>query len=192
MTLVPISPPSVRILLGLPPYGPLPTAFPPEWGHLGREGVVVEFATEAGVWVGNFRPGLGSLQFAGLHPNKIDVVVIAEGDLWVVNPRDRTAVQILPALDAILEVQNPEGWVFSRQGIALARLESKGLVWHTRRLSWDGFDQLDIVGDELQGLAWSPVDDTWYPFSVDLKTGRSTGGSYFDSDVEGWEKLGAP
>jgi hypothetical protein len=30
--------PSARILSGLPPYGPLPTAFPPEWGHLGREG----------------------------------------------------------------------------------------------------------------------------------------------------------
>jgi len=88
-----------------------------------------------------------------------------------------------------LEAQNPEGWVFSRQGTALARLESNGLMWHTRRLSWDGFDQLHIVGDELRGLAWSPIDDTWRPFRVELRTGKSTGGSYFDSDVEGWETL---
>jgi hypothetical protein len=180
---------SARILPGLPPHGLLPTAFPTEWGHLGREGTVVGFVTDAGVWVGNFRPGLGGLHFAGLHPNKLDVVVIAAGDLWAVNPHDRTAVQILPAIDAILEVQNSEGWVFSRQGIALARLESKGLMWHTRRLSWDGFDQLHIVGNELRGLAWSPGDDTWCPFSVELNTGKSTGGSYFDSDVEGWETL---
>jgi hypothetical protein len=68
-----------------------PAALPTEWGHLGREGTVVEFVTDAGVWVGNFRPGLGGLHFAGLHPNKVDVVVIDAGDLRVVNARDRTA-----------------------------------------------------------------------------------------------------
>lgn len=70
---------------------------------------MVEFATETGVWVGNFRPGLGGLQFAGLHPNKLDVVVIAAGDLWIVDPRARTAVQTLPVLEAILEVRYPTG-----------------------------------------------------------------------------------
>jgi hypothetical protein len=181
--------PSARILPGLPPYGPIATAFPSEWGRVGREGTVVEFATDEGKWVGNFRPGLGGLTFASLHPNKLDMVVISAGDLWVVRPRDRTALQTLLAIDAILEVRNPEGWVFSRQGLALARLESNGFMWHTRRLSWDGFDQLHISGEELRGLAWSPVDDKWCPFSVELKTGKSTGGSYFDSDVEGWETL---
>jgi hypothetical protein len=52
-------------------------------------GTVVEFNSEEGVWVGNFQPGLGGLQFAGLHPNGLDVVVIAAGDLWIVNPRKR-------------------------------------------------------------------------------------------------------
>jgi hypothetical protein len=80
---------AATILKGLPPYGPMPTAFPREWGVLGREGTVVEFNSEEGVWVGNFQPGLGGLQFAGLHPNGLDVVVIAAGDLWIVNPRER-------------------------------------------------------------------------------------------------------
>ena len=180
---------AARILPGLPPYGPPPTAFPPEWAYLGREGTVVEFNTETDAWVGNFQPGLGGLQFAGLHPNRLDVIVIAAGDLWIVNPRERTAVRMLPSIEAILEVQNPEGWVFSRQGIALARLGPNGLMWHTRRLSWDGFDQLHIVEDELSGLAWSPINDEWRPFSVELNTGKSTGGSYPDDDAETWETL---
>ena len=180
---------SVRLLQGLPPYGPLATAFPAEWGRVGREGTVVEFKMEAGTWVGNFRPGPGGIDFAELHPNKRDAVIVAAGDLWVVNPVRRSAECLLPAIDAALDVRDPDGWVFSRQGLALARLGSEGLVWHTRRLSWDGFDQLSIVHGEVTGLAWSPMDDHWHPFRVDLSTGRSMGGSFSDEDTEGWERL---
>jgi hypothetical protein len=165
---------TARFLSGLPPYGPMPTAFPPEWGYLGREGLVVEFATETDAWVANFRPGSGGLRFSGLHPNMIDAIVIADGDLWIIDPRLRTAVRTLPAIEAMWKVDNPEGWVFSRQGLALARLGPNGLMWHTRRLSIDGLDQIQIDQGELTGLAWSPLDDTWRPFRVELRTGKST------------------
>ena len=96
---------------------------------------------------------------------------------------------LLPAIEAAFQVRDPHGWIFSRQGIALARFGPDGIVWHTRRLSWDGFDQLRIVHGEVTGVAWSPLDDEWQPFRVDLSTGRSTGGSYLDEDTEGWERL---
>lgn len=118
--------PTVKLLSGLPPYGLMPIAFPPEWGYLGREGTVVEFHTEMGAWVANFRPGLGGLRFAGLHPNRLNAIVIAAGDLWIIDLSTRTAVRTLLAVEALWEVQNPEGWVFSRQGIALARLGPQG------------------------------------------------------------------
>ena len=51
------------------------------------------------------------------------------------------------AIEAALQVRDPAGWIFNRQGIALAR-----------------------------------------PFRVDLSTGESTGGSYFDEDTEGWDR----
>lgn len=167
----------------------MPTTFPPEWGLLAREGTVVEFDTETGIWVANFRPGLGGLQFTNILPNKLSAIVIAAGDLWIVDLPTRTAVRRVPAIEAMWEVQNPKGWVFSRQGIALARIGPQGLLWHTRRLSWDGFDQIEIDRGELRGLAWSPVDDKWSKFSVELGTGRSAGGSYFREDVETWEML---
>jgi hypothetical protein len=180
---------AVRLLEGLPPYGPLATAFPADWGRLGREGTVVEFETEGGTWVANFGRGLGGIELAQLHPNKHDAVVIAAGDLWVVDGVERSAKLLLPAIETVFEVRDPEGWVFNRQGLALARFGPDGLMWHTRRLSWDGFDQLKVGGSEVTGLAWSPMDNQWYPFRVDLTTGRSTGGSVFDEDREGWERL---
>ena len=149
----------------------------------------MEFETDAGTWVANFKPGLGGLNLLHEHPNGRDAVVIAAGDLWIVTPELRLAEMLLPAVDAALEVQNPRGWVFSRQGLALVRLGPDGLIWHTRRLSWDGFDGLRIVGVEVTGLAWSPFDDQWRQFRVDLCTGRSSGGAFSDEDSEGWERL---
>lgn len=180
---------AVRLLEGLPPYGPLATPFPADWGRLGREGTVAEFKTEAGTWVANFQRGLGGIDLAHLHPNKHDAVVVAGGDLWVVDGIARSARCLLPAIAAAFEVRDPEGWLFNRQGLAFARFGPDGLMWHTRRLSWDGFDQLEVGEREVTGLAWSPMEGRWYPFRVDLHTGRSTGGSAFDRDREDWEQL---
>jgi hypothetical protein len=179
---------AATILAGLLPYGPMPTAFPAEWGLRGREGTVVEFKSTTGDWVGNFEPGFSGLQFAGIHPNGVDAVVIAAGDLWVVNCEGRTAQRLLSALNALFAVQNPEGWIFSRQDIAFARFSSEGVIWHTRRISWDGFDKLAVDKGTLTGLAWSPIDDRWCPFVVDVGTGATIGGSYSEGD-EGWERL---
>jgi hypothetical protein len=98
-----------NIISGLPPYGPMAIAFPHDWGCLGREGIVVEFQTEAGAWVGNFQPGLGGLDCAGIHPDGRHAVVISTGDLWVVDPNDRTGQLLLPAIEAAFEVHDPEG-----------------------------------------------------------------------------------
>lgn len=178
-----------KLLKGLPPYGPMATAIPSEWGRLGREGVVVEFHPGGNSWIANFQPGLGGVTAVYPHPNGHDAVVVAKGTLWVVNPGKRSAEKLLPAVFKALEVQSPDGWVFSRQDIALARLGPYGLIWHTRRLSWDGFDRLKIEGDEVTGFAWSPIDNKWEGFRVNLHTGKSLGGSYSKTDPEQWERL---
>ena len=113
-----------------------------------KPGTVVEFTVEADTWVGSFPIRPHRAQLAELHPNGRDVMVIATGDLWVINPVQRSAERLLPAIEAALQVRDADRWIFNRQGIALAR-----------------------------------------PFRVDLSTGESTGGSYFDEDTEGWEWL---
>ena len=152
---------------------------------------MVKLETGTGSWVGNFRPGLGGLTLAEVHPNKVEPLVLASGDLWVVDPTSHTAKVLLPAVSSCLPVRDPDGWIFNRQGPALARLGAQGLIWHTRRLSWGGFDQLQVSGAELKGLAWSPPDNRWHQFSVELRTGRSNGGSFPKGTglPDGWEHL---
>jgi hypothetical protein len=177
-----------RVRDGLPPYGPLAVPFPEDWGRLGREGLVVEFESVAGGgWTGNFRSGLNGLHEVVPHPDGRRSVVFSGGDTWEVDPDSRTGVLIAMAVDARWAVGGD--LVLSRQSLAFLRVGSRGTAWHTRRLSWDGFDDIRISGETLTGLAWSPVDDSWTPFSVDLRTGRSVGGSYGDHDAEGWERL---
>jgi hypothetical protein len=123
------------------------------------------------------------------HQIVIDAVVVASGDLWVVNPVQRSAQRLLPASETALQVRDPDGWISIDKASPLPASGRAGIVWHTRRLSWDGFDQLNIVHGQVTGVSWSPLDDEWRPFRVDLSTGQSTGSDYFDEDTEGWEQL---
>jgi hypothetical protein len=177
----------VTLLPGLPATGPMATPFASDWGRLGREGTVVEFETDRSTWVGNFEPGLWGL--TAVHPHGDRAIVLARGDVWIVDPEQRSGECVLPVVDDLLEVDDPKGWIFSRQGLALARIGPAGLVWHTRRISWDGLADLRVVGGKVIGTAYSHIDDGWHPFSVDLRTGRASGGSYLEDDGWGWERI---
>jgi hypothetical protein len=149
--------PNFRVLPGLPPYGAAAIPVPENWGRSGREGLVVEFVSETGgTWTANFRPGLGGIDDVRPHPNGHDVLVISAGAAWQVDPSRRTFAEISGDIDAVWSVSDPEGVVMSWQGLALLRLGPGGLVWHTRRISWDGFQRIQLSPAELTGLAWAP------------------------------------
>lgn len=174
-----------RRLPGLPPYGPVAVAFPPHWGSGAREGLVVEFAPNAGgAWVGNFQPGIGGVDYVRSHPNGRDVLVIANGSLWIVNPATRTADEVASAVFDVWPVTNPDGYLLNNQGIGFLRLSADGVMWKSRRISWDGFSDLRFEGERLTGQSWSPVEDTWLPFELDVRTGRVEGGSYTGPEME--------
>src|SRR5215213_4990454 len=106
--------PSFHVLPGLPPYGPTPRPFPAAWGRLGREGLVVEFeGTGTDVWMGNFVRGDGRLSSVLPHPDGRRVLVIAGGDLWVVDPHAETGDLVFPGIDAIWGAESPDGFIVS-------------------------------------------------------------------------------
>lgn len=76
-----------RILPGLPGEGAAPKQF--TYGHkrTHSEGLVVEFSPPAAPsWVGNFQPAIGSHFGTATHPNAHDVIVVAGGECYVVDP----------------------------------------------------------------------------------------------------------
>ena len=174
-----------RKLPGLPPYGPQALSFPDQWGLGAREGFVVEFTSDEGdTWVGNFQPGIAGVDELLSHPNGRDVIVISNGALWIVNPTTRAASEIASAMIDYWRVSDPDGYVFNNQGLSFIRMSARGVVWNSRRISWDGFSNLRLEDDRLSGSAWTPIDDAWLPFMLDLRTGRVEGGSYNGPDME--------
>ena len=174
-----------RRLPGLPPYGPSAIGFPPQWGAGAREGLVVEFTANTGdVWVGNFEPGIGGLDDVFGHPNGRDVLVASNGTLWAVNPTTHVADHVASAVIDQWQVSDPEGYVLNNRGLGFIRIGPDGVLWTSRRLSWDGFSDVKLEGERLTGRAWTPIDDAWMPFTLNLRTGAAEGGSYNGPDME--------
>jgi hypothetical protein len=181
---------SYRILAALPPYGPTAIPFPAAWGQLGREGTVVELRPPAGDnWIANFARGNEGVTDVVDHPDGRRVIVLSCGDAWIVDTEKRSATTIAAAIHAMWPLKNPDGFLLDRQGMALLRLDATGVRWHTRRLSWDGFDQLDVGASAVTGQAWNAAEELWQPFEVDLESGRSIGGGYDSLDRQEWERL---
>lgn len=168
-----------EILPGLPPYGDDIEAFSETGQGRYREGFVVRFDPDNSTsWVGNFQPGLSSFEEVLRHPNGREFLVIAAGQGYLVDPNVRTkreyfggqienAIQI-PELNSIL----------LGNGLWFELIGPNGFQWRTKRISWDGMQQLQLNDLKLSGEAWSPLENCWIPFVLDLITGEFSGGSY--------------
>jgi hypothetical protein len=160
----------------LPPYGPSAKTIPDGWGQGVHEGFVVEFQRlDGSVWTANFETAFRDVNDLMPHPNGNDVLVLARGSLWQVNPtteeRQRLSGDVcqLWSLGTTRVLCDVSGQSFLCVG-------SEGVVWATRTISMDGFQNIRIGENTLEGEAWSYADDAWHPFQVNLTDGHVTGG----------------
>ena len=170
---------SIRILPGLPIYGAPAEPFPASGYGAHREGVVVEFVDNNGnVWVGNFQPGLGSYTAVFDTFGKDRPVIIAGGGGYVVDVPSRKAVEEFGgAIEWCLELR--EGaWLVLADRTNFEARNREGVVWRSDRVSWDGMRDLTHCDGKVHGYAYSPLDDNYKSFDLDLSTGRFRGGSY--------------
>lgn len=180
-----------QTLLGLPSYGAMPQSFPADFAHTGQEGYVIEFLPGSSQsWVGNFRRGIGRYDAVFAHPDRHAVIVLAGGRGYIVDPfRRELKGELGGTIEHVWEVSDPSGFVFEDSGLSFLRISTEGTYWHSRRISWDGFRDLVFTPERINGLAWSAIEEKWLPFQVDVTTGQSLGGAYFDGDPEHWEQL---
>jgi hypothetical protein len=143
-----------------------------------REGYVVEFDTCAGEsWIGNFQPGLTSLYQVFEETSTGEVTVIAGGQAYVVEPANGRLRR---------EYGGSIEWAYPLSGLGAVVL-SNGLwfelrrgaeqVWRTKRVSWDGMQNLSVADGLIRGDGWNYIG-TWHPFEVELSTGNARGGGY--------------
>lgn len=169
---------SFRILPGLPPYGPAAVQFSETGQGKQSEGLVVEFEGDTGgtPWTGNFHRGMTRyddvLQVAGSP----ELTIVAGGTAYVVNQKTRQCLRTFGGdLHQVLRI--PGGFVLSN-GLWLEAKVDGGLLWRSRRISWDGFQDIRVEGDRIVGEAFTPMGERWEPFEVDVRTGEVIGGTF--------------
>ncbi|HEV2577734.1 MAG TPA: hypothetical protein VGU25_11045 [Acidobacteriaceae bacterium] len=82
----------------------------------------------------------------------------------------RPVAQILPA---------PEANLLLLAGFhTIAAIGPTGLLWETKRLTWESLTLTGIRDGHLHGLGWDMRTDRELPFTVDLATGHHTGGAF--------------
>jgi hypothetical protein len=172
-------PPTFEVLPGLPTYGPNAEPFTATGQGAHREGFVVRFtAPDGGSWVGNFQRGLSGFDDVRAHPNGRDVLVIAGGQGYIVDPVDRSQRAYFGAqIDTALRRDDPPMVIFGN-GLWFEAFDALGLRWRSSRISWDGMREAALHENQITGEAWSPLEDRWLPFTLDADTGTFVGGSY--------------
>lgn len=173
-------PPKVIILPGLPAYGNAPERFSATGIGAHSEGLVVEIrCNETNCWIGNFVRGMTSFDWVGVHPNGTDVLVIAGGQGYLIEPDTRSvAATFGGAIEEVIRHEPRRALVFNHQGLHFDSLGPDGIQWTSKRISWDGFRDIAVSGSVLTGQASDAVHDTWRAFRLDLETGEVVGGAY--------------
>jgi hypothetical protein len=165
--------PTFEILPGLPPYGPMPKSFSPDGRGAHREGLVVRFPdTACGPWVGNFQPGVYNLGASTVveHPDGQRVLVVCEGNGYVVNVDRQNVDEYLNlTIREIVSVPQHGGYLLVGD-IHLEFLGREGIVWRSKRISWDGISDVKVEENVVIGTGWEP-EDTHFPFEVCMETG---------------------
>jgi hypothetical protein len=171
---------AAEALTALPAYGSPAMSFSPTGEQLHSEGLVVRFtASDGASWVGNFQRGEMAYDRIERHPNEKDALIIAGGQGYVVNPVNQHLVGLLGGgIVDLFDHPSQRAVVLNQQNLSFVAIGAAGNIWQSRRISWDGFRSVKTVGTTLSGEAWSPHNDDWRPFVLDLQTGSVVGGSY--------------
>jgi len=181
-----------EMLPGLPATGPWPVQFSATGQGLHREGFVVRIRPHHGEpWVGNFQPGIVGYRAVYPHPNGQHLIVISGGEGYVIDPETKSLVEaVWRTITSVHVYARQEMLVLNRQEVAFFSIGRGGRVWHTRRLSWDGFRNVEFRDGEIIGDGWDAPNQAWHPFRVDVRTGRSSGFAYYlPSTHSDWEQL---
>ena len=179
-----MSAPTFTVLPGLPGDGPRPIGFSPDGHGLHREGHVVEFHPSGSThWVGNFGGGVASLNAVLDHPNGRHILVVSRGQGYLIDLVSRELTSLLAADVTLVRPLPATQEILAATFTNLELVDAAGLIWRSRRISWDGIDILRVSGSVVTGQAWRPFDDSWHEFRLDLISRIVEGGSYADQSA---------
>lgn len=146
----------------------------------GSDGINVHVIPHNGVdWVGTFASGrLGSNASTGVWttPNPTKLCIISQGQGYIVDALSPGACEPLPIFPifAVRSSAKHRLLIFASYTELLA-YGVMGVIWRTKRLSWDGLKLTSMTEDQLCGHFWDIRSESEQSFTVDLATGNDNG-----------------
>ena len=129
-----------------------------------------------------FRLGSGGypLTWVGTTPNSCHVLIVNGGAGYLVkfNPESQLEVErlpVYPVLDIIIDKSTD--LLIMHDFTRMCSIGGSGVSWVTKRLSWDGIDNVRVESGKLVGDAWDASQNSVVKFCVDLNTGCVDGGA---------------
>src|SRR5262245_46084013 len=154
-----------EILAGMPVYGRYHEQFSATiWGTHSDGFVVLVSPDGVEPLVGNFQRGLSSYDAVQCHPNLSDLIVVAGGQAYVVEPKSRQLIETFGAQIGWSQMLPDHDLLLFHDSIRFHAYGPAGQAWRTRRLSWDGIRIGSISHPRLAGEAWTFDGDRWVPF----------------------------
>jgi hypothetical protein len=111
-------------------------------------------------------------------PNADELCAVAGGYAYVIDtarPERCTQISLKPVAE--VRVLGEQGLLVFVGFHSMVAWGALGLVWETRRLSWEGLRLGDVNDGVLHGFGWDLMADKEVAFTVDLRTGESKGGA---------------
>lgn len=171
---------NIEILRGLPGMTSLEIhQFARSGQSTHSEGTVLAVNGPRKSWIGNFQSAHYYRGLTDVFPFRTEpsVCVFAGGQgyrLRLESPKVYTVFKIFPVLGA--QHVSEQDWLVLWDFTRMEAHSANGIVWTTRRLSWDGLSITEVHASYLKGLAWDAVNESEVEFRVDLSTGEHTGG----------------
>jgi hypothetical protein len=112
-------------------------------------------------------------------PNSRELCAVAGGYAYVIDttaPERSTHIPVKPVAE-VLPLPAHSLLVFAGFHSLLA-WGADGLAWQTARLSWEGLRIAGVEGDTLRGFGWNMATNQEVEFTVDLRTGKHSGGGF--------------
>lgn len=122
-------------------------------------------------------PSLPSGVFA--CPRSDDMLAVAGGYAYLVDTLQPEHCVHLPLRPVTRILAAPDEGLLLLAGFhQVAAIGAEGLLWESRRLSWEGVQLGEVAYGKLHGSGWNMRTDRDVPFAIDLRTGEHTGGGF--------------
>lgn len=175
-----------EILESLPVYGPMYIPITENDNKVFySEGFPVRFFKSDGTdWVANFNPGFTSLREIFELENSPNILVIAYGICYLINPDFPKPIAIF-GYDYDFVFKTNDGRLVLQDNIGLTIVETNGEYWDSERISIDGLKDLSLENNCVTGLASNPMNqmDEWIPFTYNIDTKELIGGSFYVFEI---------